>query len=182
MKTRKHLEGQIRGWLPKEPTLAHAAQESKRHWKPYLKTLSIVAVVFLLSSITFVGVRVYMRYSNPQLDVTASYYEKTSNSTAMSVGDVVEVQLKVYWHGYVLPEFKREVKIVDPFPESRFSLANGTNSLTQSEGYGGSYQLNYTLRVVGDGGLAELPKPRLYLNNIEIPLDNVNPTLKNALK
>ena len=176
------MEQQTRGWLPKEPILAHAAQQSKRHWKPYLKTFSIAAAIILLASITFVGVRAYMRYSNPQLDVTASYYEKNSNSTAANIGDVVEVQLRVYWHGYVLPEFKREVKIVDPFPESRFSLANGTNSLTQSEGYGGSYQLNYTLRVVGDGGLAELPKPRLYLNNIEIPLDNVNPTLKNALK
>ena len=87
----------------------------------------MLVVVVALVAVAFVGVRTYMRYSNPLTDITASYYEKTSNSTTVIVGDVVEVKVLVGWHGYVIPEFKRNVKIVDPFPESFFSLASGSN-------------------------------------------------------
>jgi len=32
-----------------------------------------------------------------------------------------------YWHGYVFPEFKRDVKIVDSFPESTVVPVNEDN-------------------------------------------------------
>lgn len=148
MNAKKRLENRIRGWLPKEPSLAYAQKEVKPRLKPYWKTFSIVIVMIVLFSITFVSVRTYMRYSNPQADVTASYFEKTLNSSKASVGDVVEVKVLVEWHGYVIPEFKREVKITDPFPESNFKLVGGSN-IYESSGYGGSYQFKYLLKVIG---------------------------------
>jgi hypothetical protein len=69
----------------------------------------------------------------------------------------------------VIPEFKRDVKIIDSFPEN-FALANGTN-LLEAEGYGGSYLLTYSLKVVeGEGVTVELPKPHLFLDDAEINL------------
>lgn len=127
MNLKKSLERRVRGWLPKEPSLAYALKASKPRWrKPYWITLMLVAVV-ALAAITFVGVRTYVHYSNPAMDVAPSpYYEKTTNSTTVSIGDIVEVNVWVYWHGYVIPEFKRDVKIVDPY-SSYFTLANQTN-------------------------------------------------------
>ena len=157
----------------------------KPRWrKPYWIAFTLVSVV-VLAGIVFVGVRTYMHYSNPAIDVAPSpYYEKTTNSTTVGIGDIVEVNVWVYWHGYVLPEFKRTVKIIDPFPESHFSLAseNQTN-VYQSQGYGGSYQLKYLLRVVGgEGASAEFPEPSLYLDGVEIPLSGTSPTLEIASK
>ena len=177
MNPKKYLQNHIRGWLPKEPSLAYAQKEVRPRWKPYRKTFSIVIVVIVLVSITFVGVRTYMRYSNPQADVTASYYEKTLNSSIANVGDVVEVKVVVDWHGYVIPEFKREVKITDPFPESNFKLVGGSN-IYESSGYGGSYQFKYLLKVIGEEAEpTELPKPILYLDNAEISLKGTSATL-----
>ena len=111
-----------------------------------------------------------MRYSNPRLDVTASYYEKYLNCTTANVGDIVEVSVLVGWHGYVIPEFKREVKIVDPFPDSLFELVSGNNTYT-FDGMGGGDQFTYQLRVISDGAAThlDLPKPLLYLDGSEIP-------------
>lgn len=43
----------------------------------------IVMVVIVLVGITFVDVKTYIRYSNPLMDITASYYEKTVNGTTV---------------------------------------------------------------------------------------------------
>jgi len=184
MNLKKSLERCVRGWLPKEPSRAFAHKTLKPRWQnPYWITLTLVLVV-ALAGIVYIGVNTYLRYSNPLMDITASYYEKTVNSTTAGVGDVVEVKVLVGWHGYVIPEFKRNVKIVDPFPEGYFSLAseNETN-VYQSEGYGGSYQLKYLLRVVGgDSESVEFQKPRLYLDGVEIPLSGTSPTLEIASK
>jgi len=111
------------------------------------------------------------------MDTTACYYEKMVNCSTVSVGDVVEVNVQVCWHGYVFPEFKRDVKIVDSFPESNFRLINEGN-VYESSGYGGSYQLKYFLRIVeGEGVSVELPKPRLYLDNVEVSLEGTSPAL-----
>lgn len=177
MNLKKYVENRIRGWLPKESSRAYVHKPSKPRWKPYLKVISIVAVLILLSSVAFVGVRTYLRYRDPKADVTASYFEKTVNSTTINIGDTVEVKVTVQWHGYVLPEFKRDVKIVDPFSETYFVLANETN-MYESSGYGGSYQLKYTLQAIAGEGLSiELSKPKLYLDNAEIPIEGTSPTL-----
>ena len=182
MNVKKRLESRIRGWLPKETSRAYAQNTSKPRWRnPYWVTFMLVVVVALVA-VAFVGVRTYMRYSNPLTDITASYYEKTSNSTTVDVGEVVEVKVLVGWHGYVIPEFKRNVKIVDPFPESFITLASGSNVYEYSE-YGGSYQFTCLLRVIGtEGASSELPEPRLYLDNVEIPLNGTSPTLNIASK
>jgi hypothetical protein len=178
MKLRKHLAAFVRGWLPKENSLAHVHKASKPRWrKPYWIALTMVSVV-ALAGFTFLGVNTFLRYSNPALDTTACYYEKTVNCSTASVGDVVEVNVQVYWHGYVFPEFKRDVKIVDSFPEGNFILINEGN-VYESSGYGGSYQLKYLLRVVeGDGVSVELPTPKLYLDNVDVSLEGTSPTLK----
>jgi hypothetical protein len=128
--------------------------------------IAVIALAFA----AYAGVQTYIRYSNPQADVTASYFEKTANCSTANVGDVVEVNVRVYWHGYVIPEFRREVKIIDPYPESNFELIDGNNTYGYS-GCGGGDHFTYLLEVIGDGALSiELPKPRLYLDNTEIPL------------
>ena len=118
MNAKKSLESRIRGWLPKEPIAAYANKPLKPRWrKPARIALTLVAVMSL-AFVTYTGVQTYLRYINPQADVTASYYEKSLNCSTASVGDVVEVKVLVGWHGYVIPEFKREVKIIDPIPKA----------------------------------------------------------------
>jgi hypothetical protein len=170
MNVKKSLENRIRGWLPKEPITAYANKPLKPRWrKPTWIALTLVAVIALAFA-TYTGVQTYLRYSNPQADVTASYYEKSLNCTTASVGDIIEVKVLVGWHGYVIPEFKREVKIIDPYPESNFELVGGSNTY-QYSGYGGGDQFKYLLKVIGDGAVSvELPNPRLYLDKAEIPL------------
>ena len=185
MTLKKHFRQVIRGWLPKEPSMAVAHKTLKTRWRnPYWIALTLVVVV-AMAAVTFVSVRTYMRYCNPVLDVAPSpYYEKTTNSSRVGIGDIVEVNVWVHWHGYVLPEFKRNVKIVDPFPERYLSLAreNETN-VYQSQGYGGSYHLKSSLRVdSGEGSSAEFPAPRLCLDYVEIPLSGTSTTLKIASK
>jgi hypothetical protein len=167
---KRHQEKVSNGWLPKEPSLAYASKAPKPRWrKPVWVAFTLVAAVAIAFA-AYTGVQTYIRYSNPQADVTASYFEKSLNCTTASVGDVVEVNVLVYWHGYVIPEFKREVKIVDPYLEGNFELVGGSNTY-QYSGYGGGDQFKYLLKVIGDGAVSvELPNPRLYLDKVEIPL------------
>ena len=161
----KEIGDHIRGWLPKEPNIAYARNHlHSRLRKP--KWIALTTIAFTaLAFATYLGVQTYLRYSNPQLDLTASYYQKSSNCSHVSVGDSVEVNVIVYWHGYVIPEFKRHVEIVDNFPEENFQLVSGSNIL-ESDGYGGTYQIKYTLKVVADTFcFPQLDKPRLYLDN-----------------
>jgi len=178
MKVKKRLETIVQGWLPKEPQTRYLRNPSKSRWrKPYWIALTLVSVV-AVAGFTVLGVNAYLRYSNPAMDTAACYYEKTLNCSTASVGDTVEVGVQVYWHGYVFPEFKRNVKIVDLFPESNFRLINEGN-VYESSGYGGSYHLQYLLRVVeGEGVSFELPAPRLYLDNVEVSIEGTSPALK----
>ena len=180
MNVKKSLENRIRGWLPKEHVMVHANNSSKPRWrKPTWIAFTLVAMIALAFA-TYTGVQTYLRYSNPRLDVTASYYEKSLNCTQASSGDVVEVKVLVNWHGYVLPEFKREVKMVDPFPEGNFKLVSGNNTY-QYSGYGGDYQFTYKLMVVdGEARSLEFPKPILYLDNTEIALNGQTTILEIA--
>jgi hypothetical protein len=169
MTTKKCLKKTARGWFPKEPLKIYATKPFKPRWKrPVWVALTLVAVVALGFAV-YAGVQTYLRYSNPRLDVTSAYFEKTLNCTTAEVGDCVEVTVQVGWHGYVFPEFKREVKVVDQFPEDRFDLVGGSNTFEYAC-YGGSDQFTYTLRVIAETGIIELPEPKLYIDNIEITL------------
>ena len=180
MNPKKYVENRVRGWLPKEPIVAYANKQLKPRWrKPQWIALTLVAVVALAFFI-YAGVQTYLRYSDPRLDVTASYFEKTLNCTTANVGDVVEVTVRVGWHGYVIPEFKRDVKVVDPFPEDRFTLVNGTN-VFEYTGYGGSDQFTYKLKVVAELDDVELPEPKLYLDNVEIALTGTSTILNSSI-
>lgn len=158
--------------------MAYVHKVSKPRWrKPAWIALTLVTTIALAFA-TYAVVQTYLRYSNPRLDVTANYFEKSLNCSTASVGDVVEVEVSVYWHGYVIPEFKRQVEIIDPYPESNFQLVGGNNTYTYSD-YGGGDQFKYLLKVTGaDAGSIELPKPRLYLEDTEIPLNGEIAVLK----
>jgi hypothetical protein len=100
------------------------------------------------------------------------------NCSTANVGDVVEVKTHVYWHGHVFPEFKRQVKIIDAYPESKFQLVSGNNTC-QYNGSGGGEQFTYLLKVIGnDTQPIKLPKPRLYIDGFEIPLSGTSAVLE----
>ena len=177
MKTKKSLENRIKGWLPKEPNVAYANKSLKPRWtKPAWIAFTLFTVIVLVF-VAYTGVQTFIRYSNPQADVTASYFEKSLNCSKASVGDVVEVKVLVGWHGYIFPEFKRQVQIIDPFPESNFQLVGGNNTYQYSS-YGGGDQFKYLLKVTkAEAGPIELSKPRLYLDNAEIHLTGTRTVL-----
>ena len=172
----KTLRNRIRGWLPKEPVLQANKQQQLRWKNPRWITLTLVAVIAIVF-VAYSGVQTYIRWSNPQLDVTASYFEKTLNSTSVHVGDSVQVTFRVGWQGYVLPEFARNVKVVDALPENGFVLVDGTN-IYEYSGSGGSDQFTYTVKVTGQVGVVELPKPTLFLDGNEIALNGESPKLE----
>jgi hypothetical protein len=169
MTTKKCLKKTVRGWFPKEPFKIYTTKPFKPRWKrPVWVALTLVTVVALGFAV-YAGVQTYLRYSDPRLDVTSAYFEKSLNCTTAQVGDFVEVTVQVGWHGYLLPEFKREVRVVDQFPEDRFSLVGGSN-IFEYTGYGGSPQFTYTLKVISEKNDAELQEPKIYLDNVEITL------------
>jgi hypothetical protein len=174
---KKSIENHIRGWLPKESSVAYEKLSKSRWKRPYWITF-IMLVLVAAAFVAYIGVQTCLRYSNPQLDLTSSYFEKTVNCSVASIGDVIEVSVQVYWHGYIIPECKRDVKIVDSFPKNNFQLVDG-NNIYESNGYGGSYQLKYLLKIIGnESANVELPKPLLYLDNYEIPLQGTNSVLE----
>jgi len=59
------------------------------------------------------GVEVWMRKTNPLMDVPSAEFLKTVNTTTVRVGDILRVNVFIGWHGHVLPEFTRHVKTVD---------------------------------------------------------------------
>lgn len=127
---------------------------------------------------TFFAISAAMRYTNPLMDVEEGYYEKNVNNTVVKVGDVVEVEVFIYWHGHVLPEFRRYVKVVDSFPKDSFMLVSGSN-IYESKGKGGSYIFSYSLKVIGGASSSiELPKPILHLDNVKIPLNGISPIIQ----
>jgi hypothetical protein len=73
-------------------------------------------------------------------------------------------------------QFKRQVKIVDVYPDS-FELING-NITQQYIGYGGGDQLQYQLKVTNGNSTIELPKPELYLDNSKISLSGQTPSIQ----
>ncbi len=176
MKTKRKLS-LFRGWFPKDPVMAN--KQPHIHWKKTRWIALTVVTVLALGFVAYSGAETFLRWNDPQLDVTASYFEKSLNATAVHVGDSVQVTFRVGWHGRVLPEFARDVKIVDPLLASGFVLVDGAN-VAEYRGGGGSDQYIYTLKVVGDAGVFELPKPQLFLDGAEITLSGVCPSLQVA--
>ena len=172
----KSLQKRIRGWLPKEPVFMQKPMQ-QRWRRPAWVAVTLIAVVALAFA-AYTGAQTIIRYSNPQADVTANYFEKTVNCTSAQVGDVVEVKVLVGWHGYVLPEFKRHVEIIDLFPEDNFKLVEGNNT-HKYLGCGGGDQWAYFLEVINKNVTAvDLPCPQLYLDNIHIPVRQVQGVLQ----
>ena len=90
MNAKKSLESRIRGWLPKEPIAAYANKPLKPRWrKPAWIALTLVAVM-ALAFVTYTGVQTYLRFINPQADVTASYYEKSLNCSPQALGTLLK--------------------------------------------------------------------------------------------
>lgn len=178
MNAKNSIKYMILGWLPKEPSMTYAVKTLKYRWRKSFRVAFATVALIAVVSVVYFSVQTYLRYSNPQMDITASYYEKTLNCSTANVGDIVEVRVLVGWHGYIVPEFKRAVKIFDPFPDNNFELIGGNNTC-YTNGYGGSYQLQYLLKVAkADHAYIELPKPLLYLDTIKVPLQGVNAVLE----
>lgn len=176
MKRGKNNQELNRGWLPKDATIAHSIKAVKPRWRsPAWITLTVVTVCALAFA-GFTGVQTYIRYSNPQADVTTGYFEKALNCTQATIGDVIEVNVLVGWHGHVFPEFKRQVQIVDVCPDN-FELISGSTTREYS-GYGGSDQLLYLLKIIGGNGIIELPKPELYLDSTPVSLSGNTPIIQ----
>lgn len=175
---KEYLDTRIRGWLPKDHSLAYSKKPLSSRWKnPYLITLTVFVLITAVF-VTYGGVQTYLRYNNPKIDITSSYYQKILNSSIARIGDVVEVKVQVYWHGYLIPEFKRDIRIVDSFPENTFQLIEGSNTFRAS-GYGGSYEIRYLLKITSLlSANIELPEPKLYLDAIEVPLNRVDTNSK----
>ena len=178
MGLKKSIDNCIRGWLPKEPIAAYANKPLKPRWRKPAWIAFTSVVVIALAFFAYRGIEIYINYSNPQADVTASYFDKFLNCTTANVGDLVEVKTRVYWHGHVLPEFQRQVNIIDSYPQNNFEIVSGNNTL-QYNGCGGGDQFTYLLKVIGtDTPSIELPKPRLYLDGFEIPLTGTSAVLE----
>lgn len=170
------LTRRIRGWLPKEVTITHSAKAVRPRWRnPAWITLTVVSVCALVFA-GFTGVQAFIRYSNPQADLTTSYFEKTLNCTQATIGDTVEVNVLIGWHGHVFPEFKRQIQIIDVYPDN-FELINGTTT-RQYSGYGGGDQFQYQLKVTKGNSTIDLPKPELYLDNVLISLSGQTQSLQ----
>ncbi|MGD6933647.1 MAG: hypothetical protein ACQCN5_05525 [Candidatus Bathyarchaeia archaeon] len=167
------LSNRIRGWFPKDSKIKMTTM--KPRWKkPQWIALTVVATI-ALAFIAYSGVQTVLRWSDPRLDVTASYFEKRVNATTVNVGDSVEVTVQAGWHGRVLPELVRDVKVVDALPEGT-ALVDGVNTF-EYKGYGGSDQFVYTIKVTEKTGVTELPNPKLFLDGTEIALSGTSPKL-----
>jgi len=124
------------------------------------------------------GIEVWMRKTNPLIDVPSAEFRKTVNATTVGVGDVLRVEVFIGWHGHVLPEFTRHVEVVDPYPEDRFILVDGSNRY-EYYGTGPGPGFTYTLKVVGgQGETVQLPPSRFYLDGVEIPLSGTSPLIQ----
>jgi hypothetical protein len=124
------------------------------------------------------GIEVWMWKTNPLMDVPSAEFQKTVNATTVRQGDIVRVNLFIGWHGHVLPEFTRHVKVVDPYPEDCLILVTGSNTY-EYNGAGPGPGFTYTLKVVGgQGKTLQLPQPKFYLDDVEIPLNGESPSLQ----
>jgi len=124
------------------------------------------------------GIEVWMRKTNPLRDVPSAEFLKTVNATTVKMGDVLRVDIFIGWHGHILPEFTRHVKVVDPYPEDYFILVNESN-ICEYHGGGPGPGFTYRLKVVEGGGkTVQLPPPKFYLDGVEIPLSGTCPVIQ----
>jgi len=145
------------------------------------RIISAAAFIFLtvIASLAVVyGVAAWVRKANPLIDVPSAEFQKTANATAVRIGDVFRVDIFIGWHGHVLPESTRHVKVVDPYPKGYFILVNGSN-IYEYYGTGPGPDFTYLLEVVGgQGRTVQLPSPKFYLDGVEIPLSGTAPLIR----
>ena len=143
----------------------------------------VVASIFLTVVAGLVipyGIGVWMRKTDPLMDVPRAEFQKTVNATTVRTGDVFRVDVFIGWHGHVLPEFTRHVKVVDSYPEDYFILVSGSN-IYEYHGRGPGPGFTYTLKVIGgQGRTVQLPPPKFYLDGVEIPLGGTSPLIQIA--
>jgi len=144
--------------------------------KPLLIGIVVFLALISVGSVLF-GYKAWMRKANPLIDVPRAEFYKTINATTARVGDVVMVQLFIGWHGGIMPEYIRNIKIGDPFPEENFVLVSG-NNIHESRGTGPGPGYSYLLKITGgEGAVIKLPEPMFYLDGVEIPLNGTSPSL-----
>jgi len=124
------------------------------------------------------GIEVWMRKTDPLMDVPSAEFQKTVNATTVRVGDAFKVSVFIGWHGHVLPEFTRLVRAVDFYQEDYFILVSGSN-VYEYRGGGPGPSFTYTLRVAGgQGETVQLPPPMFYLDGVEVPLNGTSPLVQ----
>jgi len=149
----------------------------RRSWKIALVFTYALLTVIIGLAVAY-GIEVLMRKTNPLIDVPNAEFQKTVNTTTVGMGDVFRVGIFIGWHGHILPEFTRCVKVVDPYPEDFFILVNGSN-ICEYHGGGPGPGFTYTLKVVGgQGKIVQLSPPEFYLDGVEIPLSGTSPSIQ----
>jgi len=149
----------------------------RRSWKIAL-VLAYAFLTVVVGLTVAYGIEVWMRKTNPLTDVPTAEFQKTLNMTTVRMGEVFKVDIFIGWHGHMLPEFTRHVKVVDPYPEDYVILVNGSN-IYEYHGGGPGPSFAYALKVVGgQGKTVELPPPKFYLDGVEIPLSGTSPQIQ----
>jgi len=149
----------------------------RRSRKIVIVIASIFSTVIAGLAVTY-GIGVWIRWTNPLIDVPNAEFLKTVNATTVRIGDVLRVDIFIGWHGHVLPEFTRYVKVVDPYQEDYFILVTGSNTC-EYHGGGPGPGFSYTLKVVGgQGKTVQLPQPKFSLDEVEIPLRGTSPLIQ----
>jgi len=149
----------------------------RRSWIIILVAGSIFLTVVAGLAVAY-GIEVLMRKTNPLMDVPSAEFQKTVSATKVSIGDVFRVDIFIGWHGHVIPEFSRHVKVVDSYPGENFILESGS-SIYEYQGRGPGPEFTYTLEVVGGQGMTvQLPPPKFYLDGVEIPLSGTCPQIQ----
>lgn len=142
-----------------------------------LLVVGIISVVVISSLLLAYGVEAWMCKTDPLRDVPNAEFQKTISKTQAAIGDTFTVDVFIGWHGHVLPEWTRHVKVFDSYPEDYFVLAGGNNTY-EYNGYGPGPAFTYSLRVVsGAGTVVQLPAPKFYLDGTEIPLTGTAPEI-----
>jgi hypothetical protein len=89
----------------------HTDKTTKLRWtKTQWIALSVVAMVALVF-IVYSGMQTVLRWSNPQLDMTANYFEKSVNAAAVYVGALWRLRFVLAGRAGLFPSFHVKCKL-----------------------------------------------------------------------
>lgn len=92
-----------------------------RRSKKVLLAVGFVFIVVIAGLVLAYGVEAWVRKTDPLRDVPSAEFQKTASKTRAIIGDTFTVEVFVGWHGHVLPEWTRHVRVFDPYPEDYLS-------------------------------------------------------------